>query len=413
MRTTRLLALLVVPLLRAAYAADTDPLDFDYTLAGDMASRPALVFNDGRSTYLQPRAGQTIKASGAEVQGPYLVLAGTPMDLSFDVNGKPASAHWNRLNQFAGQRGSSGVAKDDQPAGFTGFSDHLTLIGTHGQLETVRALTLTLPVASIVKTLVPQGWSGSAERGVDLSAMRTFTSAAGENWVHALDRLLGAVDLFASVDFDAMHVRISALPPKSNAVNYAGSTAVPPAAAKVNTAGEAGLAAPNHYSLLASVFGAQAIRDGDDTHTQIRFAAKPEPMPKVLDQEGRSLHPKWDELTKVLTIDRSADFFVSNEHDSVEVARVDGMIYDFAPNNAAHLEAVFDQDNATYFKFGPTVVQASVTDITHAGTGEQKGQYYKFDGIASDYIATGDGQSVTVKRRHDVRYFDRKPEATK
>jgi hypothetical protein len=44
-----------------ASAANTDPFDFDYEIAGNVLERPALVFNDGDATYIQPRAGQNLK----------------------------------------------------------------------------------------------------------------------------------------------------------------------------------------------------------------------------------------------------------------------------------------------------------------------------------------------------------------
>ncbi|NPT60849.1 hypothetical protein GNZ13_41470, partial [Paraburkholderia sp. 5N] len=57
--TLTIIALAVIAL--SASAASTDPLDFDYQINGNMSERPALVFNDGTDTYLQPRAGQTLK----------------------------------------------------------------------------------------------------------------------------------------------------------------------------------------------------------------------------------------------------------------------------------------------------------------------------------------------------------------
>jgi hypothetical protein len=160
-------------------------------------------------------------------------------------------------------------------------------------------------------------------------------------------------------------------------------------------------------SLLASVFGAEAIRDGDATHTQIRFTSAQGPKLSVETLDAVSLHPEWDAKTHVLTIDRAAKFVVSNKNQRIEVARVEGAVYNFPSDNPAHLEAVFDDDGATFFKFADTVVSAQVTNSDHSGTGAQKGRYYRFNGIASTFIATGDGQTVTVTRRHEVRYFDR------
>jgi len=413
----------VLAFAQNAFAADTDPLDFDYTLDGDMSTRPALVFNDGHNTYFQARAGQVIISDGAQPQGPYLVVAGTPGDIAFSVDGHSASAHWNRLNEFAGGATPMGALRDDQPAGFVGFSNHLILIGSHGDIESLRALTVTMPVGELVKTLVPQGWSGSAQKYIDLTGMRTFSTAAGENWLHALDHLVSQLGLYATVNFDEKHVRLSAQAPKSDAVNYASGISVAngaaadPIAAIASASSNLSIQANKadqlrsgvQSSLLASVFGAEAIRDGDATHTQIRFGSAQDPKLTVETLDGVSLHPKWDAQAHVLTIDRAPQFVVANASQRVEVARVEGAVYDFPTTNPAHLEAVFDQDGATFFKFADTVVAAKAMNADHSGTGEQKGRYYRFNGIATTFIATGDGQAVTVTRRHDVRYFDRYP----
>ena len=59
-------SLAVLCLLAAARmsVASTDPFDFDYEIAGGIAERPALIFNDGAKTYIQPRAGQSITVAG-------------------------------------------------------------------------------------------------------------------------------------------------------------------------------------------------------------------------------------------------------------------------------------------------------------------------------------------------------------
>lgn len=60
-----LLAAAVLLAARPAVAAETDPLDFDYLVVARAADRPAMVFNDGASTYIQPRFGQRVEAEGA------------------------------------------------------------------------------------------------------------------------------------------------------------------------------------------------------------------------------------------------------------------------------------------------------------------------------------------------------------
>lgn len=397
-------ALGLVCVSRVAGAADTDPFDFDYEVAGGLAERPALIFNDGAKTYIQPRAGQIIAVAGSHQEGPYVVVDGTPASIQLNVAGHPAVATWNRANTFIGGHGIVPGAGDDQPAAFTGFSGRLSLVGTHGALEPVRSLNANMPVASIVKALVPQGWSGSASKDVDLTAAARFETLPGENWMHALDRLMTQTGLYADVDFDARHVRLRHDVAKSGALNYAGTSSVDTdAVAKLPVKDRAD--APTE-SLLAKYFGANAIRDGDDAHTQIRFAAKPKDL-KIATTDGVSLHPHWDADAGVMTIDRAETFVVSDGTNRVEVARRAGTVYDFPADNTAHLESVFDEGGQTYFKFAPSVINVTVADVHHLGSGEQKGRYFRFNGTAEQFIVTADGQTVSVLRRHDVKYFER------
>ncbi|MPW11229.1 hypothetical protein GCT19_37825 [Paraburkholderia sp. CNPSo 3155] len=393
------------------HAANTDPFDFDYEIAGGIAERPALVFNDGSKTYIQPRAGQVISAVGGHAEGPYVVVDGTPETVTYTVAGRQASARWTRANTFIGRgaRGALAALRDDQPAGFDGFTNRLVLIGTHGALEPVRSLKATMPVANIVKALAPQGWTGAAQKDVDLTDASSFATKAGENWMQALDRLMTQNGLYADVDFTSRHIRLHRDAPKSGALNYAAGEKPQADAVAQTVAAKPEEAAPAAApaSLLAEYFGAQAIRDGDETHTQIRFASKPTGDLTFRTPEGRSLHPKWDAGTNVMTIERAERMVVSDGTKTVELARSAGTVYEFDTTSPAHLEAVFDRDGQTYFKFAGSVVQIHVTDVKHLGSGEQKGRYYMFNGTAEQFIATADGNTVNVTRRHDVKYFER------
>ncbi|RKT10658.1 hypothetical protein B0G69_8092 [Paraburkholderia sp. RAU2J] len=403
----------------ASHAANTDPFDFDYEIEGGIAERPALIFNDGSKTYIQPHAAQVITAAGGHQEGPYVVVDGTPETITYTVAGRSASARWTKANAFigAGARGPLATLRDDQPAAFDGFTNRLVLIGSHESLEPVRVVKGSMPVAAIVKALVPQGWTGAAQKDVDLTDSSNFSTRAGENWLQALDRLMAQSGLYADVDFTSRHVRLHRDAPKSGALNYAAGQK-PPAdaiaqtvAAKEGVAGGSVVPSPQS-SMLAQYFGAQAIRDGDDTHTQIRFAAKPAAELTFRTPEGRSLHPKWDKETGVMTVERAERMLVSDGSRTVEVGRSAGTVYDFDAASAAHLEAVFDRDGQTFFKFGDSVVQVHVSDVKHLGSGEQKGRYYMFNGTADQFIVTADGATVNVTRRHDVKYFERPAAAT-
>jgi len=391
--------------------AGTDPFDFDYEIAGNMLERPALVFNDGSATYFQPRAGQNLRVEGGRNEGPYVVVPGTPEVIRYSTGLTTATAYWKKANRFMGDKARE---SDDLPSGFTGFSGRLAIIGNRSHLESTRALNATMPLAQMVKALVPQGWTGSAQKDIDLTSSTTFATRDGENWMQSFDRLVASSDMYADVDFDARHVTLRRMAPKSVAVNYVASNTASPASSDTSSSVDpiGAIAAssadvPARESLLASTFGAAAIRDGDDSHIQIKFTTKPIEEIKVVDDAGESLRPKWDDASNVLTINRAERFVVSDASNKVEVARVGGTVYDFDTANKASLESVFDKDGATFFKFADTVGHLTVSDVKHLGTGEQKGRYYKFNGTADQFIVNADGNVVNVTRRHAVQFFDR------
>ena len=399
-----------------AVAAGTDPLDFDYEIAGNVLERPALVFNDGSDTYFQPRAGQSLRVDGGHSQGPYIVVPGTPEVIRYSAGGSSATAYWKKANRFIGDK-----ARSDTPSGFSGFSGRLALIGPRSSLESTRPLNATLPLAQLVKALVPQGWTGSAQKDIDLTTSASFGTRDGENWMQSLDRLVAASDLYADVDFNSHHVTLRRSAPQSVAVNYVApvsqvaanpataSSSVTPATDPIaDIAKKTDTDAPAASgSVLAAKLGALAIRDGDDSHIQIKFSVKPATELKVTGQDGKSLRPKWDDATDVLTFNRAERFTIASATDKVEVARVAGTVYEFDTANKAALQSVFDENGSTFFKFADTVGKVTVADVAHMGSGEQKGRFYKFNGTADQFIVNADGNVVNVLRKHDVRFFDR------
>jgi hypothetical protein len=399
-----------------AAAAGTDPLDFDYEIAGNVLERPALVFNDGSDTYFQPRAGQSLRVDGGHSQGPYIVVPGTPEVIRYSAGGSSATAYWKKANRFIGDK-----ARSDTPSGFSGFSGRLALIGPRNSLQSTRPLNATLPLAQLVKALVPQGWTGSAQKDIDLTTSTSFGTRDGENWMQSLDRLVAASDLYADVDFNSHHVTLRRSAPQSVAVNYVAPVSQVAATAAATSSSVTKGADPVEDiaekvdanapaasgSLLAAMFGALAIRDGDDSHIQIKFSAKLNAELKVTGQDGKSLRPKWDDATDVVTFNRAERFTISNGTDKVEVARVAGTVYEFDSANKAALQSVFDENGSTFFKFADTVGKVTIADVAHMGSGEQKGRYYKFNGTADQFIVNADGNVINVLRKHDVRFFDR------
>lgn len=394
----------------AASAANTDPFDFDYDILGGIPERPALIFNDGEKTYIQPRAGQVIVADGGHTEGPYVVVEGTPSSITYKVGAHSATARWKKANTFVGGTGALAAMKDDQPAGFDGFTNRLVMIGTRPALELVRALRASMTVGGFVKALVPQGWTGSAQKDVDLTTLEQFGTRDGESWMQALDRLMTQTGLYADVDFAARHVRLHRDAPKSAALNYASSSRDADEAALNRVVAQVAAEAPA-VSRLAERFGAQAIRDGDDTHIQIRFTAKPAKTVTFKTPDGKVLRTSWDEVKSVMTIDRADRFIVADATNHVEVTRDAKTVYDFDQPNPAKLEAVFDREGRTYFKFAESVVRVGVTDVRNLGIGEQKGRYFMFEGTSDLFTVTADGNTIHVKRRKEVVYRE-VPDAT-
>jgi hypothetical protein len=360
-----------------------------------------MVFNDGTKTYIQHRKGQDISAPDGHVEGPYVVIDGTPERFVFVSNGHTVTARWKSANSFIGGSGVTDAVRGDQPQGFTGFSDRIALIGAHPNINVVRGVSSTMPVGSLVKALAPQGWSGVAAKDIDLTAPISFSTLDGENWLQALNRLMSATNLYASVDFTKERIRLDRQAPKSGTE---GLIAMP--AMEQGTT-----AAPRPHtdsaSRLAATFGATAIRDSDDTHIQIRFAQRPAAQLKFQSPDGRSLHPEWNRDAPVVTLDRAPSFVVTDGISRVTIDRELVTIYDFPSTNDAHLLGVFDAQGNTFFKFSPGVIKASVTNGQGIEEGEQRGTNYMYRGTADTFKVQADGVSVSVKRRVVTRFNER------
>ncbi len=333
--TLSLLTLMLAAVVLNAAVAGTDPLDFDYEIAGNVLERPALVFNDGSNTYFQPRVGQSIKVDGGHNQGPYIVVVGTPEVIHYTSGGSSATAFWKRQIVSSARRRAAICRRASRVSRDVSRS----LIGERSSLESTRALNATLPLSQLVKALVPQGWTGSAQKDIDLTSSMSFATREGESWMQLLDRLVAASDLYADVDFNTRHVSLRCTTPQSVAVNYVTSAAPASAPATTPTPSAARTAQASSDpisdltnktdvtvptpadSVLAAKLGALAIRNGDDSHIQIKFSAKPERELKIVDANGKSLRPKWDDTSSVVTFDRAERFTISNATDKVEVAR--------------------------------------------------------------------------------------------
>uniref|UniRef100_UPI003BEF2E08 TrbG/VirB9 family P-type conjugative transfer protein n=1 Tax=Burkholderia arboris TaxID=488730 RepID=UPI003BEF2E08 len=218
----------------------------------------------------------------------------------------------------------------------------------------------------------------------------------------------------AATDTSGASADVAASPVQTAAVG-----AVPlPASTGSATSPAIALAAPpvaDQGSALARSFGALAIRQsgtGDAARIQIRFAAK---APRRADParlsflapNGTPLVAQWNADGTIVSLPVIPVVLVTDHLTTVQIERTATSEYRLDPANAAHLEGVFDDNGATYFKFAPSARAIAVTGDGINATGEQKDRFYKLPGVADRFTATADGQSTSVTRVQTVRFSDR------
>nr|WP_315595556.1 pilus assembly protein PilL [uncultured Cupriavidus sp.] len=393
-----------------AFAADTDPLDFDYQVVARAADRPAMVFNDGLSTYIQPRFGQMVQADGAIQSGPYWVLDGVPDVVRYSVNGQPVVARWKRANGFTSEPANPA---GDMPRSLAVVSGRLALIGSYADLPLMRAGRSSLPLAQMVKSIAPAGWSGTAAKDIPLTDDVSLDVRGGENWLQALARVLEQRNLYAEIDFGRRNIALRATPPKAFAVETEKVSApgMIRTSAAVASLPVAEAASPTGTALpegptLASAFNALAIRDAKNGRIEVRFDAEPKEL-ELRDTAGDKLRTKWDDTEKVLSFPTVDQFTASGSGKRVEVARVAGINFLFPRENGAGLERVFEKDGVTYLSFAKSMASISVFGDNHQGGGEQKDRYYKYNGVSDHLTVIADGNVVRVDRLPEVRFYER------
>ncbi|MBB3011249.1 pilus assembly protein PilL [Cupriavidus alkaliphilus] len=390
-----ILSALVLTASASAMAADTDPLDFDYQIVARAVDRPALIFNDGLSTYIQPRPGQAVQADGALQTGPYWVVDGVPDAVRYTVNGQPVLARWKRANGFTSEPANPA---GDLPRSLAGISGRLALIGSYTTLPVVRSGRSSLPLAQMIKSIAPAGWTGTAQKDIPLTEDVAVELGDGENWLQALARVLERRNLYAEVDFIRRNIALRAAPPKGfSVVAEPARQDGPLQAASLPAAGTP------EGPTLASAFGAVAIRDNKQGRIEIRFEKEPKDL-VLRDESGSKIWTNWEEAQRVLSFSTVDRFTATADGKSVQVDRAPEIEYVFPRENAAGLEMVFEKDGVTYLSFAKSMVSVSVFGDEHKRNGEQKDRYYKFDGIAARLTVIADGNVVYVDRVPQVRF---------
>lgn len=157
--------------------------------------------------------------------------------------------------------------------------------------------------------------------------------------------------------------------------------------------------------MLASMFGAIAIRNNKGGATEIRFEGAPPKDLRLTDMQGRLLPAAWRDT--VLSLPPIAQFTLSDLNQAVDVARVQGVEYQFHDDSVAGLEGVFEEAGATFLTFNTTKRRVSVLGDGHPISGMLNGRHYKLNGIAQRLVVIADGEVVHIERVSSVRFYER------
>ncbi|MBN6205141.1 pilus assembly protein PilL [Ralstonia pickettii] len=157
--------------------------------------------------------------------------------------------------------------------------------------------------------------------------------------------------------------------------------------------------------MLASMFGAIAIRDNKGGATEIRFEGAPPTDLRLTDMQGRLLPAAW--RGTVLSLPPIAQFTLSDLNQAVDVARVQGVEYQFHDDSVTGLEVVFEEAGATFLTFNTTKRRVSVLGDGHPISGMLNGRHYKLNGIAGRLVVIADGEVVHIERVSSVHFYER------
>lgn len=199
---------------------NTEPFDFAYSIEGK-SSRILTVFNDAENTFIQVKEKSQMVLIGQSftTRGIYYVVKGTPSRIEGSINGELFSVVWS---------GAKNVAIADENERHLGDFAERTMSGTYGrvvylngvpkEIGVINALPNNITIKEALKALAPHGWSGNADRSIDINQSVTILSQKGESWVIVLDRLMKSLNLWIEVDSAKGSLYLRDAPPKGFSV---------------------------------------------------------------------------------------------------------------------------------------------------------------------------------------------------
>ncbi|MBC3871439.1 hypothetical protein [Undibacterium oligocarboniphilum] len=211
----------IVPVLflftSSAYAMDAnDPYDFNYVVNGKN-NRPMNVFNDGDTTYIQPKDQQLlfIDKYPVNMRGPYYTIKGVPDVIEGYTGGDAFRIVWQGATKQTIANEQNRANGDLAAKTFSGTFGRIAFLnGLPPDVAINNALPGQLQLREALKALAPHGWSGSADRGINTTQTVAINSQKGESWVVVLDRLMTASSSWLEMDSNSKTLYLREAPPK-------------------------------------------------------------------------------------------------------------------------------------------------------------------------------------------------------
>ncbi|WP_298150744.1 hypothetical protein [Flavobacterium sp.] len=343
-----------------AFASLNDPFDFGYTIDGKK-NRPVVVFNDGEDTFIQapPKTVLFLQASNVVMRGPYYVIKGVQKHIEGFAGGEPFRIEWKGAHSNPIQAEGGRPNGDPERKSFSGTFGKVAFVnGVPPDVGVVNNLSGPMDVKDVMKALAPQGWSGKADKSININETIQVGIDKGESWIVAIDKVVRRLNVWAEVDASNHTIHLRDTPTKSFSVvlNTVDQDRIP---AKITTqkakisdaasiAGTEPTATTDPASALLQSVNIERIQLKKD---KIEFAVMSSKYPvKFYNQDGATEIHTSSSAYMTYQIPFKQQFFVESIGKRIEVKRVSRREL-VAHKNSIGLMSAAEENGNTIFEF--------------------------------------------------------------
>lgn len=205
-------------------AADTtEPFDFAYSIDGKN-KRPVAVFNDGKDTFIQvvgmPKISfNNLNLADISQRGPYFVVKGVPTLIEGISDGEIFSIKWQGATNSSLSNEVMRNKSDFPEKSLYGTFGRIAFVnGVPADAGIVNEVPANLQLKEVLKALAPHGWTGSADRSINVTQTIQVESKVGESWVIVLDRIMKNIGTWVEIDSQKQNLYLRDAPPKGFSV---------------------------------------------------------------------------------------------------------------------------------------------------------------------------------------------------